>query len=220
MNWAIPAAPLGLTAIASKRLSCQITRAKNSTGRAFSAAACSRTRQISSAAGTFAGPLRGSAVDGAAPFPVVRLCRRRDCLCVGRRICQSKCASKQWSGYTEHCGVVLVRSQQTRAAVDQCQGQTPKNSLRLPRPKLGDRGNDPLRPGGYPPVDSVSGGIKRGWLAKARTHACPSSRKHTSIRTAVSASRESGLRRSTLHGETPRRGALSAAPTARSLAGG
>ena len=127
-NWPIPSAPLGLKALASKRLSCQITRAKNSTGRAFSAADCSSARQMSSAVGSCADPPRGSpAVEaslssgGAGVAPA--------CALAG---VFAKASAQASSGPAMRgiAGFVLVRRQQNaRGVVDQCHRQTVKGNL-------------------------------------------------------------------------------------------
>src|SRR5262249_15559798 len=56
MNCATPCAPAGLTAAGSKRLSCQISLVKKSTGKSFSTAAAARALQmLSTAAGALDG---------------------------------------------------------------------------------------------------------------------------------------------------------------------
>jgi len=53
--------------------------------------------------------------------------------CIGRRICQSEHASKQRSGYAEHCDVVLVRRQQNAQGVGSVPPPNRKKSLGLPK---------------------------------------------------------------------------------------
>src|SRR6516165_4710843 len=66
MNCAMPCAPAGLTAVGSKRLSCQIRRVKNSSGRSLSAAAWASVRQIASTEGAGGSARAGVSCDSAA----------------------------------------------------------------------------------------------------------------------------------------------------------
>ena len=144
MNWAMPWAPLGLIALASKRLSCQITRAKNSTGSAFSAADCSNARQMSSTVGSWAdGSSISIAVDGGAFSLLSGVAGVAPACALAGAF--AKATANASSGPTiRRIGVSFCfDDSKTRVARDRCRRRPPKNSLRLPS-KLGDRGNDLL----------------------------------------------------------------------------
>jgi len=94
-------------------------------------------------------------------FPIVGCCRCRTCLCIGRRVCQSEHASKQRSGYGEHCGVVLVRRQQNAQGVGSVPPPNRKKSLRLPKSRPRNRGKSfarPRAPVARDPIAHVAGG--------------------------------------------------------------
>ena len=67
MNWAIPCAPLGLTASAMKRLSRHTRRVKKSTGRRFAAASLSMRSQTVSSGGAGAAASAGTPAAEASP---------------------------------------------------------------------------------------------------------------------------------------------------------
>jgi hypothetical protein len=105
-------------------------------------------------------------------------------------------------------GVVLIRRQQKRSGRRTgAAAKPPKKSLRLPKSEPDNRGNDLFaRPMTPRPVQH-GGGVEMVPVLH-------------SIRTALSASRWSRLRRSPLSGETRRRSALFDASGVRSVAGG
>ena len=113
MSWGIPAVPLGLTASASKRLSCLMPRAKNSTGRASppQSDVAPGERHRLSAVGRFVHGVRWPSPDS---VPIVGRCRCGACSSWQAYLPTSAQAS---SGpiVRRIAGVVLVRSTAKRA---------------------------------------------------------------------------------------------------------
>ena len=135
---------------------------------------CSNARQMSSAVG--AGRRR---TEFACPGlrSVVRCGRCRACLCIGRRTCQSKCASKEWSGYAGHCGCRLGSMTPKRAG--RRTGATlknPKETLRLQKSEPRNRGNDLFCAPEATPLSRLGVGRIRPVLKSTRTPSVPRAR--------------------------------------------
>ena len=122
--------PLGLTALASKRLSCHITGQRTrQAGRSppLTALARGKCHRLWAVARTAHG-VRWPRTDER--FPYCRVLSVSRLPVHGRRICQSEHASKQWSGYLGHCWFRLVRRQQNARGGGPVPPSNPKEILK------------------------------------------------------------------------------------------